>query len=176
MTSYEAMAAGASTPTVNTESLPEFKFHNPGDEVFGQVTRAQFGIQTKFGEGNLVDVNDHRFGAVTVWLGNVQLKSGLVDGNNQLGRQVQPGDIVFIRFDSVTPLDGGKTVKNFSINLQAGAQQAAQQAQPAAAPQQPVQPQSPVQAPVQPAQAPVQPQAPVQAPAQPQQVTGAMPF
>ena len=161
-----AMAAGASTP--NVEGPPVFKFTQPGDEVFGQVTRASFGFETQFGIGNVIEVADEQRGEITVWLSNAQLDAGLVQGRNQLGRRVQEGDVVYIRFDGKTNIQGGKTLSQFAINVQAG--------QPSAVPQH----HAPAQAPPpqqngyqQPQQPPAPPQ---QAPQQqwPQQAAAAM--
>lgn len=136
----QQMAAGAVVPQPQAADSPdEFKFVNPGDEIFGQVTRAQFGFKTRYTDpgdpatlGNVIEVNDDRLGPRTVWLTNVQLRYALVEGNNPLGRPVRASDVVFIRLDGIEPLDGGNTVKNYSINLMSGSGQVAAQAQPAA--------------------------------------------
>lgn len=113
----EQMAAGAVAPSM--ESGDVFKFTTPGETVCGEVIVAKFDIVTKYGEADLIEVSDDKRGQVTVWLTNAQLRAGLVDGRNQIGRRVDVGDKVFIRFDGVTALEDGKSVKNYSINVQA---------------------------------------------------------
>ena len=172
----QQMAAGATQPGL--EGPPEFKFTQPGEEVFGVVTAARYGFNTVHGPGNVIEVNDFARGALTLWASNVQLEAGIVQGRNQLGRAVAVGDLIYVRFDGQTALDGGKTVKNFAINVQAGQQpQQAPSQQPAQVPApQPQQqpggwPQQPQ--PVQPQQQPVQQQGwPQQPPQQPVQQQG----
>ena len=118
MSALDAARQAAATPVA--EGPPKFTFQNPGDEVYGQVAVARFGITTPHGEGHLIELNDHQHGLITVWLSNVQLQAGVVEGRNQLARPVHPGDIVYIRFDSTEPRPGGKTLKNFSINVAEG--------------------------------------------------------
>lgn len=140
-TDLNALRAGAATPTV--EGPPKFTFQNPGDEVYGQVDLVRFDVETKFGAANLIEVSDVQRGPVTVWLSNVQLETGLVQGRNQLGRPVQQGDTVYIRFDSTEAREGGKTLKHFAINLAPGEQAPQQAPQPQYQP--PVQQQAPQQ-------------------------------
>jgi len=152
MSALDAARQAAATPVA--EGPPKFTFQNPGDEVYGQVAVARFGITTPHGEGHLIELNDHQHGLITVWLSNVQLQAGVVEGRNQLARPVHPGDIVYIRFDSTEPRPGGKTLKNFSINVAEGetappVQQAQQQPAPQYAPQPQVQPQQAPPAPPQ---------------------------
>lgn len=132
----EQMAAGAVAPSMDTGEV--FKFTQAGETVCGEIIVAKFDIVTKYGDADLIEVSDDKRGQVTVWLTNAQLRTGLVEGRNQIGRRVDVGDKVFIRFDGITQLDDGKTVKNYSINVQAGTPSAAAvaAAAPAAAPSQ----------------------------------------
>lgn len=125
--SIDQLRQGATTP--EAEGYPKFTFDTPGTELYGQVMAARFGIETRFGDADLIEVNDHVQGPVTLWLSNVQLKAGLVEGRNQLGRPVADGDLVYVRFDRSEPRPGGKTLKHFSVNLAAG-QPPAQPASP----------------------------------------------
>jgi hypothetical protein len=113
-----ALRQGAATPTV--EGPPKYTFTTPGEEVYGQVAQVRFNLDTQFGVGHLLELNDVTRGPITIWLSNVQLEAGLVQGRNQLGRPVAAGDIVYIRFDSIEPRQGGKTLKHFAINVAAG--------------------------------------------------------
>lgn len=128
MSGLDAARQAAAVP--QAEGLPKFTFDVPGTELYGQVITARYGVTTPHGVGHLLEVRDHVAGDVTVWLSNVQLQAGIVEGRNQLGRPVQGGDIVYIRFESLEPRPGGKTLKNFAINVAAGqapAQQPVQQ-------------------------------------------------
>ncbi len=117
---------------------PKFTFTQPGEEVFGQVTRAEFEITTPYGLSDVIEVNDAQRGPLTLWLGTSQLAAGLVEGKNQLGRRIQASDIVYIRFDRTEARPNGNTLKHFSINLQAGPPlPQSQPQQQAPAPQQP---------------------------------------
>ena len=127
----QQMAQGAAQPAV--EGPPEFKFTQPGEEIFGTVTAARYGFNTQYGVGNVIEVVDEERGPVTVWATNVQLEAGIVQGRNQLQRPVQEGDVVYIRYDGQTALEGGKSVKNFAINVQAGQQTPAATSGPAPA-------------------------------------------
>lgn len=149
-------AQNATTPVINDgDYAPTIKLETPGEYLYGQIADIRL-VNTQYGDTYVLEVNDQQRGQVAMWLSNVQLRAGLVEGRNQLGRQVHTGDIVYIRFDGKQPLDGGRTVSNFSINVAANpntAQQAPQQVQPPAAngaPQQQPYPPPPPQQPAQP--------------------------
>lgn len=114
----ERMAANATQPSTDNSSV--FRFSTPGETVCGDVIVAKFDIVTKYGDADLIEVSDAKRGQVTVWLTNAQLRAGLVDGHNQLGRRIRVGDTVFIRLDGTTDLEDGKTVKDYSIALEEG--------------------------------------------------------
>ena len=113
------MAKGAVNPTKADQANSTFKFTEKGQELYGTVEKVAIDIITDYGKASLIEVNDEDEGLVTLWLSQAQLKRGLVNGGNPLGRQVIEGDIVYIRFDGETKLDGGRTMKNFSVNLKA---------------------------------------------------------
>ena len=160
-----AMAAMATSPP--SEGPPKISWTQQGQDVHGDVTRVEFDkqIQGQPEPAHLMEVNDEQHGPVTVWLSTTQLRSGFLHGVNQLGRRVQVGDRVYIRYDGEKPSGPGKSpTKLFSIAL-VGPQGQGQQASNA-----PTQVQPPQQQP-QPAPQPQQ-----QAPQQqwPQQAAGAM--
>lgn len=171
------MAQGAQRPSGGGgESLPKVKFENPGEEVFAHVTAFKQ-VTSDYGQAHLAELNDQQRGACTLWLNNVQLDTALVQGDNNLGRPIQPSDVIYVRFEGKQALEGGKSVSNFAIAVSEGpplpqAQQPAPQPAPAPAPwpaqpQQAPAPQSQQPAP-QPAPQPQQP-APQPFPGQPQQ-------
>lgn len=116
----EAAQAAAPPPRPEVDDDREvFKFVNEGDEVYGLVVDAKFGL--KGGEVDLIEVDDEEHGPITVFLGSMALNQSLVEGANNLGRPVQKGDQVYIVFDGKIPLDGGRTFNQFRIHLEAGA-------------------------------------------------------
>lgn len=119
MSLLDTLRDGAEHPS-SVDGPPAFRFDEEGQEIFGKVHRVSFSVQTKYGDVDVVEVEDHERGLVTLWLSQVQLVNGLVRGSNPLGRPIAEGDVVYIRFDGTKSLDGGKTLKQFSLNLAAG--------------------------------------------------------
>lgn len=118
----DQMVQGAITPTA--DGPPKKVWTQPGDEVFGRVllVKTDLSIPGNSDLGSLIEVDQGQpAGTCTVWTTAAQLKAGLVEGRNQLGRPVAAGDIVYIRFDGKTAIEGGKTLNTFAINVQAGA-------------------------------------------------------
>jgi hypothetical protein len=164
-------AQGAQRPQIADGDFPDvFKFTQPNEFLYGQVTAVR-NANTQYGPKTVLELNDQQRGVLSFWCSNVQLVAGLVEGNNQLGRPVKIGDIVYIRFDGKQQLDNARTVSNFSINVANGQpppqpQQAPQHVAPPQQPQQQYAP-PPQQAPAQQWQQPPQQQWPQ--PQQPQQ-------
>lgn len=173
MPDVNTMAQGAQRPAVGDGEYPDsVKLTQPGEYIYGLVADVR-DVNTEHGPRTVLEVDDQQRGRITFWCGNVQLIAGLVDGRNQLGRKVQAGDVVYVRFDGKEQIQGGRTVSNFAINVAAGQAPPQHQPQQVAPPvqQPPVQPQGVPQAP-QPGQQWGQPvpqqQWPQQPPVQPQ--------
>lgn len=119
-TTREQMAAGAARPAASGGDFPDrFKFTTPGEELFGQVTRVD-DAKSAWGTEKVIEVEDEALGAVALWVTNVQLKNAIVEGKNAMGRPVAVGDTVYIRYDGSEALEGGKTLKNYSVNVAPG--------------------------------------------------------
>ena len=104
-----------------------FKFTTPGDQIAGTILAVKWDFKTQFEDNaDLVTIIDETDGVKKdVWVSTMQLKNGLklqsVGQNGQpLGRPVQPGDQVLIRLDGIKPLDGGKSMKTYSIGILPG--------------------------------------------------------
>lgn len=118
--------------------LNTFKFLNPGDQIAGTIQAVKWDFKTKAVESaDLVSIIDETDGQKKdVWLSTVQLKVGLktspVSHDGQpLGRAVQAGDQVMIRFLRNEQIDNNRTVKVFGIGIIPGDGTAPQpQAQP----------------------------------------------
>lgn len=95
------------------------KFTEPGQEVYGIVAKVALGVGKK-GDIDLIEVDDEELGEITVFLGNLGLQQGLVEGSNNLGRPVQKGDTVYIRFDGEEVLEHGNTFKHYAVYLEGG--------------------------------------------------------
>lgn len=108
------------------------KWTTPGQEVCGPVTDVRL-VQTAAGSDWVVEVDDEQSGPVSMWCSTIALKNALIQGANQVGRQVAPGDQVYIRFDGKQPTPNGNTMNTYSVFVQDGS--GAPQATPAAAPQ-----------------------------------------
>lgn len=123
----DQFAQQAQQPQGGGDGPDAIKLTEPGDYVYGVVTATKYGLTTQYGEADLIELSDQQRGPVALWCTNAQLRNGIVNGQNQTGRPVQTGDLVYIRFDGKQQLDGGKTLSLFSINVQApGGNQAAQ--------------------------------------------------
>lgn len=112
-------AQNAEQPQGGGEGPDAIKLQQEGEYVYGIVTATKYGLTTQYGEADLIEMNDQQRGPVALWCTNAQLKNGIVNGQNQTGRPVKTGDLVYIRFDGKQALDGGKTLSLFSINVQA---------------------------------------------------------
>lgn len=133
MTTREQLSAGATSPSGS--GADQLKFKDVGTEVFGKVTSVRLNVPTKRYApiDAIVEVDDEERGVVAIFATTVQLKRALVEGENPLGRTVAVGDTVFIRFDSEEDLDGGNTLKHFSVNVADGGGTPPQPAAPAPA-------------------------------------------
>lgn len=113
-------AAAAQRPAVADGDFAEtIKLTQPGEFIYGQVVAVR-DVNTQYGNKTVLEVNDQQRGVVSMWVSNVQLVAGLVEGNNQLQRPVQRGDLLYVRFDGKQELDNGRQVSNFAINVAAG--------------------------------------------------------
>lgn len=97
------------------------KLTEVGDEVAGIVTAVRTDVDTQYGDADVLQIDDEIRGEeVALWATSYQLKLGLIDGDNALGRQVETGDEVYIRFEGKVPTDNGNTVNTYAIAVAAG--------------------------------------------------------
>lgn len=125
----DQFAQNAQEPAGGGDGPDAIKLQNAGEYVYGIVTAARYGFTTPHGDGHIIEMDDQQRGPVALWCTSAQLRNGIVEGQNQAGRPVQAGDLVYIRFDGKKNLDGGKTLNTYSINVQAPGGNAQAQAQ-----------------------------------------------
>lgn len=104
--------------------LNTFKFKNPGDQIAGTIQATKWDFKTKAVESaDLVSILDETDGQKKdIWLSTVQLQMGLktspvAHDGRPLGRPVQAGDQVMIRFLRTEQTDNNRTVKVFGIGI-----------------------------------------------------------
>lgn len=112
-------AAAATQPAGGGDGPDAIKLTEPGEFLYGVVTATKYGLTTQYGDADLIEMADQQRGPVAFWCTNAQTRNGIVNGQNQAGRPVQTGDLLYVRFDGKQALDGGKTLSLYSINVQA---------------------------------------------------------
>ncbi|WP_336251167.1 hypothetical protein [Stomatohabitans albus] len=125
MSIAQTLAQHAIQPEVGEYNT--FKFVQPGDQIAGVIESVRWDFKTQFeASADLIAIIDETDGIKKdVWVSTIQLKNGLKlqpvgPGGQPLGRPVQAGDQVLIRLDSITPLEGGKSMKNYSVGILPG--------------------------------------------------------
>ena len=116
MSNRDDMRNGATSPQGGS-GAEKFKFTEAGEEVFGQVTAVRLNIDGPHGPFDIVEIADEERGEIAVFGTNYQLKRGLIDGDNPVGRRVAVGDTVLIAYQGKEDIGQGKTVANFQINV-----------------------------------------------------------
>ena len=132
MSIAQALAQHATQPETEFNT---FKFDLVGTAIAGTIQAVKWDFKTQFDDkANIISILDEADGQVKdVWVSTVQLINGLklkpmAVGGQPLGRPVQAGDQVYIRLDNIQQLEGGKSLKHYSIAIQPG--NLAAQAQP----------------------------------------------
>lgn len=132
MSIAQALAQHATQPETEFNT---FKFDLVGTAIAGTIQSVKWDFKTQFDDkANIISILDEADGQVKdVWVSTVQLINGLklkpmAVGGQPLGRPVQAGDQVYIRLDNIQQLEGGKSLKHYSIAIQPG--NLAAQAQP----------------------------------------------
>lgn len=118
--------------TGNYETLPNIKLDTPGQSIFGVIEEIKE-VSTQYGDRTVVTIAEQTMGRAQLWASQTQLRSGLVDGQNNLGRPARAGDTVYVEYEGQQQIDGGRQVKNFRVAIADGQQQS-QARQPAPAP------------------------------------------
>lgn len=109
----EEMRAAATQVDLTSAPIWNGDEINPGDDIFGVVNDIR-DVETKAGgTAKLMEVvTDYAPGLLGVWVSSWALSTWMKKA------QVSIGDTVYIRFDEVKKLTGGKTVKLYSCNCE----------------------------------------------------------